>query len=121
MAVDVDMAERVREALSDRAPIREVTMFGGLAFMLEDRMVVCVSSGGGALLVRISPERDADYLTRDGAHRAEMGKGRSMGEGWVSVDKEALEEDDQLAFWLTAALDFHARGSGKTKRTPTTS
>ena len=56
-------------------------MFGGLAFMVDEKMVACVSGGGGALLVRVSRSRDAEYLEVPGARRAEMGKGRSMGEG----------------------------------------
>jgi TfoX/Sxy family transcriptional regulator of competence genes len=88
-------------------------MFGGLAFMVDERMVACVSGGGGALLVRVSRRRDAEYLEVAGARRAEMGKGRSMGEGWITVDEEALEKDEDLQYWMDVSLDFHAQGSGK--------
>lgn len=88
-------------------------MFGGLAFMVDDRMVVCVSAGGSDLLVRVAPERDGELVARPGAHRAMMGKDRSMGEGWVAVDEHALESDDDLKYWMDASLDFHAQGSGK--------
>jgi TfoX/Sxy family transcriptional regulator of competence genes len=112
---NAEVAERVRGVLSDRDHVREVRMFGGLAFMVDERMVVCVSRGG-ALLVRVAPERDAEYLKKAGAKRAEMGKGRSMGEGWITVDEEALERDEDLQYWMDASLDFHAQGSGKKGR-----
>ncbi|NPC97462.1 hypothetical protein HOQ23_11835 [Nocardioides sp. zg-DK7169] len=83
-------------------------MFGGLAFMVDDAMVACVSAGGGALLVRVSPGRDADYLGAPGARRAEMGAGRSMGEGWIAVDREALGKDHELRFWMDAVLAHRA-------------
>ncbi len=83
-------------------------MFGGLAFMVDDKMVACVSGGGGALLVRVSRSRDAEYLELDGARRAEMGKGRSMGEGWITVDGDALTEDRDLHFWIDAVLEYNA-------------
>ena len=83
-------------------------MFGGLAFMVNGEMVACVSGGGGALLVRVSRSRDAEYLRVAGARRAEMGKGRSMGEGWITVDEEALTEDRDLHFWIDAVLEYNA-------------
>ena len=116
MPYDAQLADRVRRALSSREHVREVTMFGGLAFIIDDRMVVCVSGGGSGLLVRVSPERDAQLVTRPGAHRAEMGKDRSMGEGWISVDDGALRSDDALQYWLDVSLDFHACGSGQRAR-----
>ena len=85
-------------------------MFGGLAFMVNEKMVACVPGGGGALLVRVSRSRDAEYLEVVGARRAEMGKGRSMGEGWITVDEEALADDGDLHFWIDAVLE-HAAGT----------
>jgi TfoX/Sxy family transcriptional regulator of competence genes len=108
---DTEIADRVRIALSGRDHVREVTMFGGLAFMVDERMVVCVSRGD--LLVRVAPERDAELLAKPGAQRAEMGKGRSMGEGWITVDKAALQSDDDFQYWMDVSLDFHAQGSAK--------
>ncbi len=108
MAYDAELAERVRGALTDEKNVREVKMFGGLAFMVNEEMVACVSGGGGALLVRVSRSRDAEYLEVVGARRAEMGKGRSMGEGWITVDEDALTEDRDLHFWIDAVLQYNA-------------
>lgn len=91
-------------------------MFGGLAFMVDERMVVCVSGGGSDLLVRVAPERDAELLQKAGAQRAEMGRGRSMGKGWITVDERALAEDKDLQSWMEVSLDFHALGPGKNGR-----
>ncbi|MGY4719603.1 TfoX/Sxy family protein [Naumannella cuiyingiana] len=114
MPYDAEVAERVRDALADREDVREVKMFGGLAFMVDDRMVVCVSGGGSDLLVRVAPDSDAKHLKKAGAARAEMGKGRSMGAGWITVDKKALAKD--LDYWMDAAMSFHAQGSGDKKK-----
>jgi TfoX/Sxy family transcriptional regulator of competence genes len=110
---NAELADRVRSALSDRDHVREVKMFGGLAFMVDERMVVCVSGGGSDLLVRVAPERDAELLERAGAQRAEMGKGRSMGEGWITVDEEALTEDRDLHFWIDAVLEYNAEKTAR--------
>ncbi len=116
MPYNADIADRVRSALSAREHVREVKMFGGLASMVDDRMVVCVSGGGSDLLLRVAPERVADLVDKPGAKRAEMGKDRSMGEGWITVDADALESNDDLEFWLGVSLAFHAQGSGKKEK-----
>lgn len=67
--------------------------------------------GSVGLLARIAPERDAELVGRPGAHRAEMGEGRSMGPGWITVDLRQLDSDEELEFWMNACLDFHAHGS----------
>lgn len=113
MPYNTELADRVRRALAHRDHVREVKMFGGLAFLVDERMVSCVSGGGGDLLVRVGPERDAELLAKPGAQRAEMGKHRSMGEGWIAVDEQVLESGDDLQFWMDVSLEFHARGSGK--------
>lgn len=112
MAYDAEVAERVRLALAGR-DVREVRMFGGLAFMVDDRMLVCVSAGGGDLLVRVSPASDAQLLQEPGARRAQMGRGRSMGSGWIAVNREVLAGEEVLLRWLAAALSFHAEGSDR--------
>ncbi|PID96241.1 MAG: hypothetical protein CSA84_05335 [Actinomycetales bacterium] len=112
MAYDELLATRVRQLLSDRDHVREVTMFGGLAFMVDERMVVCVSGGGGDLLVRVSPEQDVTLIEQPGAARGQMGTGRSMGPGWIAVDHDVVRSEAGLQHWLDAALEFHASGSG---------
>ena len=108
MVLDGEFVGRVRQTLAHRAPVREVRMFGGLAFMVDERMVVCVRSDRD-LLVRAAPERADELLARAGARPAEMGAGRPMGRGWTSVSQEALSTDEDLRSWIDVALDFHRR------------
>lgn len=91
-------------------------MFGGLAFMLEERMIVCVSTGGAALLVRVDPHQHAHLLHEPGATQAEMGRGRSMGPGWISVTDAALATESDLESWLNVALDFHAKSPNQPRK-----
>ena len=71
MTAQKDLVERVRDALRARNP-REVSMFGGVSFMVEDRMVVAARREG-TLLLRIDPTDAEDLLARPGAHPALMG------------------------------------------------
>jgi TfoX/Sxy family transcriptional regulator of competence genes len=112
--LDAALVPRVRQALAGQASTREVTMFGGLAFMVDERMVVCVRSDRD-LLVRAAADRADELLAREGARPAEMGAGRSMGRSWISVAQQALSTDEDLHFWIGVALE-HRRAVGPTSR-----
>ncbi|HEX4483237.1 MAG TPA: hypothetical protein VH081_05575 [Solirubrobacteraceae bacterium] len=47
MAYDEDLVHHVRELLGDERGITEMTMFGGLAFLLNGHMSVSACPGGG--------------------------------------------------------------------------
>lgn len=81
MARDADLEDRVRAALSARSTVTEKAMFGGLAFMVDGKMVVSVGNGGGALLVRVPRERDDDYVGRPGSPSCADGRGQVDGTG----------------------------------------
>ena len=99
------LADRVRAALPRDSKVREVSMFGGLSFMVDDAMVVAAGRDGD-LLVRIDPARNDELLRLPGAEPALMGADRSMGPGWITVNHESLTTDEQLAFWTQVGMDY---------------
>ena len=101
------LADRVRAALSHDRPVREVSMFGGLSFMVDDSMVVAVGRDGD-LLVRIDPARNDELLKVPGAKPAVMGADRPMGPGWTRIARDGLSTDKQLAFWIDVGLEHRA-------------
>jgi TfoX/Sxy family transcriptional regulator of competence genes len=101
------LADRIRAALAGDRTTREVRMFGGLSFMVDERMVVA-AQGEGDLLVRIDPTRNAELTALPGVSQAEMGSGRTMGPGWISVARDAIGTDQQLSFWIAVAMEHHA-------------
>lgn len=102
------LVERVRAELASEPSTREVRMFGGLSFMVNEKMVVAVDRDDD-LLVRVDPKRDDELIALPGAARAEMGAGRSMGPGWIHVARAELTSDGELSFWTGVALDHNAR------------
>ena len=82
-------------------------MFGMVAVMINGAMAVAVGKDG-SLLVRVDPAEDSRLLEDRHATRAEMGAGRSMGEGWIRVDAEALHDYAPLARWLDCAARYLA-------------
>lgn len=112
-----DLLPRVREALAAMSAVREVNMFGGRAFMVNEKMLVSVGKAGD-LLVRVDPDRSAELLAMSGARQAEMGTGRSMGQGWITVADQAVATDEALAFWISVAAGYNdaATGWGSSRR-----
>lgn len=106
-----DLIERLRILLTDKPSTREVSMFGGRSFMVNDKMVVSALKDGD-LLVRIPAERHGELTEHPGALPAEMGAGRSMGPGWISVSAQSIDADEDLLFWLTVALDYNQATAG---------
>ena len=101
MAVDEELAQRMRAALVGTGELREVRMFGGLCFMLNGNMVAGTSKRG--LLVRVGKEHQPAALALPGAKRMEM-TGRPM-EGYVFVDPPPAD-DRTLQDWLGLAIAF---------------
>lgn len=106
-----DLVERLRILLADETSTREVSMFGGRSFMVNDKMVVSALKDGD-LLLRIPAERHDELTAHPGAAQAEMGAGRSMGPGWISVSAQSIDTNEDLSFWLTAALDYNQATAG---------
>ncbi|HYJ49108.1 MAG TPA: TfoX/Sxy family protein [Microbacterium sp.] len=96
------LLDRIERRLPDR-PVREVSMFGAIAVMVDDSMVVAVNKDR-SLLVRVDSADDEELSRRSEATRAEMGAGRSMGPGWLRISEHAIAADDALDFWIQAAL-----------------
>lgn len=107
-----ELVERLRGLLADEPTVREVSMFSGRSFMVNDKMVASALKEGD-MLVRVAASRHEDLIGQPGATQAEMGAGRSMGAGWISVSAASIAHDESLSFWLDAALDHNRSTTGK--------
>jgi TfoX/Sxy family transcriptional regulator of competence genes len=104
MSFDEGLAQRVRAVLAPRAHVTERAMFGGLAFLLDGKMVVGIS--GAKLMARVGRERYDDALALP--HVREMTfTGRPM-KGYVYVDPPGLENDRDLVAWVSWCADHVA-------------
>lgn len=110
------LIERVRALLTDEPSTREVSMFGGRAFMVNDAMIASAFANGD-LLVRVDPEQDGELIHKPGAARAEMGAGRSMGPGWISVSATSIVGNEQLTFWMDVVLQHNERTGNQHRST----
>jgi TfoX/Sxy family transcriptional regulator of competence genes len=109
MAYDETLAERIREGLARRQGIEEKKMFGGIGFLLNGNM--CVGVWKNSLIARIDLRDGAAALEEPGVREFDV-TGRPM-KGWILVDPEGTEDDDQLHAWIKLALKFVAKMPGK--------
>lgn len=89
-------------------------MFGGLSFMVNEKLAVGANSNGD-LLLRCDPEWVDDLLTGKGAQWAEM-SGRQMGKGWLVVRAEGIATQENFNFWIGVALEYNEEVTGKSGR-----
>jgi len=112
------LVQRVRALVDDEPDVREVSMFGGRAIMVNDKMIVSAGKSGD-LLVRADAERHEALLDEPGATQAQMGAGRDMGPGWITVAPEAIADDDRLTFWVDVAMHHNRATTGSESRSKT--
>jgi TfoX/Sxy family transcriptional regulator of competence genes len=103
MAYDEDLANRIRELLADQDGVSEMTMFGGLAFLLGGNMAVA-ASGQGGLLVRVDPVQGEELISSARASPMVM-RGREM-TGWLRVDAQEVRSKRQLQAWVRRGVAF---------------
>lgn len=97
------LAQRLRDVLTSHQNVRELRMFGGLSFMVDERMAVAAGRDGD-LLVRTDPA-EYDNLLRRGGEPAHMGNDRPMGRGWLTVPYQRIQGDEELAYWVKVGID----------------
>ena len=105
------LIQRVRALVDEEPDVREVSMFGGRAIMVNDKMIVSAGKTGD-LLVRVDAERHGALLAESGAEQAQMGAGRVMGPGWITVAPEVVADDERLAFWVDVAMSYNRTITG---------
>ena len=102
MAYDQLLAQRLQEQLDGELGITHKRMFGGLAFLVNGNMAIS-ASGQGGLMVRVEPAQ-TDELVSDPHVRRVVMRGREMN-GWLRVDTEAVQTDDELLRWVRCGVN----------------
>ena len=115
MAYDTQLADNIRELLSDKHTImaEEKQLFGGLAFMVNDKM--CINVSGDNLMCRFDPAMQEQISEMPGFQPMIM-KGKEM-IGYCYVNPSGFKSKKELMFWVNLCLDYNpkARSSKKKK------
>ena len=81
--------------------------------MVDDKM--CFGIVGDQMMARINPEHWEECLAKEGCSEMNF-TGRSL-RGFVYVDPEAIDKEEDLESWIQICLDFNplAKSSKKKK------
>jgi len=114
MAYNQLLANRIRELLQDLEGIEEKEMFGGLCFLLKDKMFVAVIKE--EMMCRIDPAFYEEAIEKPGCH--EMVFTGKASKGWVMIDDSGLKTVNDYKYWIGLAVDYnqHAKSSKKKKK-----
>lgn len=113
MAYDELLADRCRELIGlTHKNVTEKKMFGGLCFMVNDKM--CVGVEKDRLMVRLDPEIYDTVIEKEGCKPMDF-TGKIM-KGYVFVDMDALNTKVKLNYWIQLALKFNSKAKASKKK-----
>jgi TfoX/Sxy family transcriptional regulator of competence genes len=115
MAYNETLAARARELIAaTNKNVEEKKMFGGLCFMVNDKM--CVGVEQDRMMVRLDPTIYDEVIEKEGCKPMDF-TGKVM-KGYVFVDIDALNTKKKLEYWINLALEYNkiAKVSKKKKK-----
>jgi TfoX/Sxy family transcriptional regulator of competence genes len=116
MAYDEKLADRTREMIAlTQKNVEEKKMFGGLCFMVNDKM--CIGVEKERLMLRIGPERYDEAMEKEGCQPMDF-TGKVM-KGYVFVDADAVTTKKKLEYWVALALEYNKIAKASKKKTIT--
>lgn len=114
MAYNEKLANRTRELIAlTHSNVEEKAMFGGLCFMVNDKMAIGVEKE--RLMVRLNPEKYEEVMKKDGCKPMDF-TGKIM-KGFVFVDADAVTTKAKLNYWVQLALDYNKIAKASKKKT----
>ncbi|WP_276485684.1 TfoX/Sxy family protein [Paraflavitalea pollutisoli] len=115
MTYNEQLADRVREMIAaTENNIVEKRMFGGLCFMVNDKMLAGIESE--RMMLRVGPDAYEEALEKEGCTPMDF-TGKVM-KGYVFVDADALATNKQLSWWIGITLKFNKVAKASKKKTP---
>lgn len=112
MAYSEKLANRIRESLSHIKKIEEKAMFGGVCFMVNDKM--CIGVNLDEIMCRIDPDKEDEALAHSGARPMDF-TGRPM-KGYVFVHQDAIKKKSELDYWINLCLEFNPKAKSSKKK-----
>jgi TfoX/Sxy family transcriptional regulator of competence genes len=104
MAYNEKLANRIRATLAHISKVEEKKMFGGLAFMINDKL--CITVGNERIMCRINPTLHEEAIRKKGCSTVVMRGNKYT--GYVHVKEDSIKSKKELKHWIGLALDYNA-------------
>lgn len=112
MAFDEKLADRIRGSLADVKKVQEKNMFGGVCFMVNDKM--CVGVVKDEMMCRIDPSMDEIVLEKAGCRQMDF-TGKPM-KGYVFISEEGMKTKKAFEYWISLCLEFNSKAKASKKK-----
>lgn len=87
-------------------------MFGGLCFMVDDKMLIGTYKGG--IMARVNPDEADSLIERNGASQM-IHAGKPM-VGYLFIESEGYESDSEMSYWLEKCLAYNPKAKASKKK-----
>jgi TfoX/Sxy family transcriptional regulator of competence genes len=114
MAYNEQLVNRIREALSGTPNMEEKAMFGGICFMVNEKM--CVGVVKDEMMCRIDPGKYEEALEKPGCRP--MGFAGKEMKGFVFVDEHGMKHNKDFNYWIDLCLAFNPKAKASKKKKP---
>lgn len=119
MPYDEYLAERIRNYLTARkVSFYDKNMMGGRIFMVNDKMCCGIhfdkTKKMDLLMARIGENAAQKYADKQGCHPMDF-TSRPM-KGYVFIDPDGFDLEEDLVFWLDRCIDFNPSAKSAKKR-----
>ena len=109
MAYSDYQANRIRKRLTKVNLTEEKKMMGGLIFMVNDKMCIGLDidkkTGFDRLMVRVGKASHEQLIFKKGSREMDF-TGKVM-RGFLFIEPEGFDAEDDLDFWIEKALYFN--------------
>lgn len=103
MAFNEKLSDRIREALVNELEVEEKYMFGGVCYMVKNKM--CIGVVGDEMMCRINPEKAEEVLEKKGCRPMDF-TGRPM-KGYVFVSDDGMKSKKDFDYWIDLCLEYN--------------
>lgn len=103
MAYNEALLNKVREALMDLPGVEEKAMFGGVCFMVDDKMCICVKDTH--MMCRVGIDEAENAVEQNGV--SEMNHGGRIMKGYIYVEEPAWQRQADFDHWIDVSLAFN--------------
>ncbi|UHO37065.1 TfoX/Sxy family protein [Chryseobacterium capnotolerans] len=114
MAYNTELADRVREWLAQVNDIKveEKKMFGGLAFLVNDKM--CINISHDNLMCRYNPEKEEEVAEKTGFLPMIM-RGKQLKE-YCYVEPIGFQKPEDFQYWMKLCLEYNKIAKASKKK-----
>lgn len=108
MAHNEKLAEKIRQHLKGTKNLNEKKMFGGIAFMINDKM--CVGVDKDDMILRCAPEMTDELLKKTGARHFDLSGKPSM-KGWLLIGTDGTNNKKSFEFWMETGIEANKKAT----------